>query len=168
MKNDTDVLQSLTENESTLRAYLLRKVGCTQVAADIFQKLAEKFLSRKVDLPFSSHLRYLFRAASNEAISHYRLEEKRMQYESDFALVSGGVDGRSALRSAIANDDLMQLSKSLDELPAITRKIFIMYRIEGIKQPVIAETLGLNLSTVEKRLAIAVKHCLSNKMSLDG
>lgn len=162
MNNDKDILTSLTDNESTLRAYLFKKVGCNDVAQDIFQKLAEKFLTRKISLPLTNHLRYLYKAASNEAVSHYRFEEKRLQYESDYAQVMGEIDYRNAERATIANHDLKQLSNALGQLPAITRKIFIMYRIHGMKQTMIAKKLDLNLSTVEKRLAIAVKHCLTS------
>ncbi|PCJ33170.1 MAG: hypothetical protein COA90_00625 [Gammaproteobacteria bacterium] len=161
MKSTNNLLNSLTENESDLRQYLINKVGCIETAADIFQKMAEKILVGKVTTKILNHRRYLFRIANNEVIDHYRFEKSRLKYETDFSLSIENTEHRSAERITIANDGLRVLNESLEQLPPLTRKIFILYRIEGLKQALIAKQLGLNLSTVEKRLATAVKHCRS-------
>lgn len=161
MKNSNTLFNSLTENELDLRHYLLKKVGCNDTAADIFQKIAEKILTKKVTAEILNHRRYLFRIASNEVIDHYRLEKNRLKYETDFSQTTEHMDYRNAERVTIANDNLKILNEALDQLPLLTRKIFILYRIEGVSQAMIAKQLGLNLSTIEKRLAVAVKHCRS-------
>ena len=71
----------------------------------------------------------------------------------------GESDDRDGERAAIAESSLRVLNAALNDLPPLSRHIFLLYRIEGVKQAEIARQLELNLSTVEKRLAVAMKHC---------
>ena len=47
---------------------------------------------------------------------------------------------------------------ALRELPERTRHIFILARLENIKQVEIARGMGLSISAVEKHLRIAMAH----------
>lgn len=159
MKNTEQILDTLTANETKLQRFLNNKVGCPHTAADIFQIIAEKLLTKKNALATSNPRAYLYQTARNAVIDHYRFEERRAEYEAQCAEIAERVDHCGPERSAMANDSLSILNQSLAELPYLTRQIFFLYRVEGIKQAAIAKQLGLNLSTVEKRLAAALKHC---------
>ena len=159
MSETPDLLTALTANETVLRQFLVSRVGCPHVAADIYQRIAEKLLTRTDYAGISDQRAYLYQAARNEVVNYYRTEQTRRQYESESALVTGDMDHRSAERVELARENLQILNQALDELPQLTRQIFILYRVHGLKQKDIATHLRLNLSTIEKRLAKAIKHC---------
>ncbi|MBQ6576214.1 MAG: RNA polymerase sigma-70 factor [Bacteroidales bacterium] len=50
-----------------------------------------------------------------------------------------------------------RLKTALDKLPNRCRQIFVMNKINGIKQKDIASSLGLSVNTVESQMAIAYK-----------
>jgi len=53
---------------------------------------------------------------------------------------------------------LVEVLNCLDELGVRTKSIFILFRLEGMKQKDIAELYGIGLSTVEKHVMMAVMH----------
>ena len=159
MKESNTLLTTLTDNESSLLQFLTRSVGCPHKAADIFQNMAEKLLGAKDASAIANQQAYLFRVARNEVINHFRFEQRRHRHEAESASIGGELDDRDAERIAIADESLQVLNQALDELPQLTRHIFILYRVDGMRQKDVATQLGLSLSTVEKHLANAMKYC---------
>lgn len=158
MKDNQTIINVLIEHQSALRQFVAKRVGCTHIASDILQKITEKLLNQNKVIPVENQRAYLYKAVSNEVIDHYRSEERRGYYESQSAQIQGEYDDRSADKVLAASQELYLLQQALNELPLLTQKIFTLYRIDGIKQRDIALQLNLNLSTIEKRLAIAMKH----------
>jgi RNA polymerase sigma-70 factor (ECF subfamily) len=152
------MINVLIEHESALRQFVAKRVGCVHIASDILQKITEKLLKQGNVTEIENQRAYLYKAASNEVIDHYRSEERRDYYESQSAHIQMDYDDRSADKVLAASQELHLLQQALSELPLLTQKIFMLYRLDGIKQRDIAQQLDLNLSTIEKRLATAMKH----------
>ncbi|HWK54468.1 MAG TPA: RNA polymerase sigma factor [Hyphomicrobiales bacterium] len=159
MAYSNELLRALIEYESDLRRFLARRLGCVHTASDILQRVAEKLLAQPEAPPVHNLRPYLFRVVNNEMISHYRSERLRAGYEAECAELIGEEDNRSAERVVQARESLAALQQALSELPLLTRRIFQLYRLEGCTQKEIAARLKLHLSTVEKRLAFAMKYC---------
>ena len=51
----------------------------------------------------------------------------------------------------------LRLERALDKLPEQCRKIFMMNKLEGVKQKEIARVLNLSVNTVETQMGIAYK-----------
>ena len=47
---------------------------------------------------------------------------------------------------------------TLDELPERTRQVFVLCRVEGIRQKNVARRLGVSVSAVEKHMIRAIAH----------
>ena len=58
-------------------------------------------------------------------------------------------------RVLIAREDLTEVMACLDELGERTKNIFILFRLEGMRQKEIAALYGIGLSTVEKHVMAA-------------
>ena len=58
-------------------------------------------------------------------------------------------------RVLIAREDLTEVLAYLDELGERTKNIFILFRLEGMRQKEIAALYGIGLSTVEKHVMAA-------------
>lgn len=54
---------------------------------------------------------------------------------------------------------LMRIDAMLDGLRPRAREVFLLSRLEGLKYPEIATRLGVCLSSVEKDMAAAIRHC---------
>ena len=61
-------------------------------------------------------------------------------------------------RVLIGRESLVEVLACLDELGERTKNIFILFRLEGMKQKAIAAIYGVSLSTVEKQVMTAVLH----------
>ena len=68
------------------------------------------------------------------------------------------VEGRSPERVLLSEDALGEVLAALKELGELTRNIFILFRLESMKQKDIAALYGISQSTVEKHVMKAVLH----------
>jgi RNA polymerase sigma factor (sigma-70 family) len=74
------------------------------------------------------------------------LEERHPNAESGPDHVLEGMESVEAVLAA------------LNELPARTRQIFILYRVEGLRQKRVAKRIGISVSAVEKHMIKAIAH----------
>ena len=73
-------------------------------------------------------------------------------------MAQDNVEGIEPERVLIGRESLSEALKCLNELGEQTKNIFILFRLEGMKQKEIAELYGLGISTVEKRVMLAMSH----------
>ena len=124
---------------------------------DVLQELAERLLSKPA-AP-TSPKSYLKGAARNLALNWRRAEVRRKRYEADYGLLVA--DESVSLEQQIdAAKAVEALNAALMELPAITRTLFMQSYVLGESQSSVARSHGLHLSTVEKQLSKAKRHCL--------
>ena len=125
------------------------------VAQDVFDRLA-----RRQGVAVIEKLeRYLFETAANAAVDYHRRAKVRgrtRQVAYNEAL-HAPADASPEIIYA-AQEELADVLVALRELPERTRHIFILARLENIKQVEIARGMGLSISAVEKHLRIAMAH----------
>ena len=68
------------------------------------------------------------------------------------------VESPTAERILLARESLTEVLRSLDELGERTRDMFILFRLENMKQQQIAMLYGCSVSTVEKHVMKATLH----------
>jgi RNA polymerase sigma-70 factor (ECF subfamily) len=81
-----------------------------------------------------------------------------IEEDSDGQLESELVEEISPERVLLSKDSLADVLRSLEELGELTRNIFILFRLENMKQKDIAALYGIGRSTVEKHVVKAVVH----------
>lgn len=141
--------------------FLSGRLGCPETAADIFQSISEKLIRRDQDPPIEDIRAFLFRAAKNAALNEQRAARKRAEVGILVTPLLNDRDDRSPETISESAEDLSEINKALQKLPVMTRKIFTLYRLHGVKQKDIAEQLGVSLSTVEKHVKKALTLCYS-------
>jgi RNA polymerase sigma-70 factor (ECF subfamily) len=125
-------------------------------AQEVFIRLARREgLSEQVER-FDS---YLFAAAANVALDLRRMGQVRAagkhdRYDDSLHALREH-DPEQILQGRQALDALVM---ALKELPDRTRTIFVLARLEHMKQAEIARRLGVSLNTVEKHLQSAIAH----------
>lgn len=156
------------------RAQLLRFLrarGAGEDAEDLLQDMWMKLEAKDLG-PVADPLPYLYRMANNLMLDRYRSTVRRGRREQDWAEGGAGVMADPA--DAVAVDEKMILEERLEQARAVLRSlgprvemVFRRFRIEGVGQRVIAEELGVSLTTVEKDLQKAYRAMLTLKQQLD-
>jgi len=144
------------QNRAALLRFL-RARGAGEDAEDLLQDMWMKLEAKDLG-PVADPLPYLYRMANNLMLDRYRSATRRERREQDWAEGAGGV-------MADPNDDL-----AVDERMILNQRlelVFRRFRIEGVGQRLIAEELGVSLTTVEKDLQKAYRAMLALKQSLD-
>jgi RNA polymerase sigma factor (sigma-70 family) len=141
----------LAERNSLLRQ--VRRLVGSEGAEDVAQKLWLKIQAVRDDPPILDKKAYLRRLAHNVAVDHVQGDQRRRDVHVEaMALLHEGVDGISGERVVLARDELACAQAAIAELPATTRDIFLLSRMDGMAQREIAAHLGVSRPTVEKHL----------------
>ena len=139
--------------------YLSGRVGCAETAADLFQSIVENLLRREADPPIRNVRAYLFQAARHAVSNHRRDAQVQLRTYSETAPLLDNDERRSPERVVEGQEALAILAEAIQDLPVLTRQMFVLYRVHGLKQAEIARRFDVHLSTVEKRLKKAILHC---------
>ena len=153
------LLLTLRSLRPRLLRVLSRKLGCEDAADDVYQMLSEQLLSSESSRQVKNPEAYLLRAASNTANSYHRAESTRQVYESQAGTADVVADDSAPDGSLQAEEALAVVECALNELPLLTKNMFLAFRLDGMAQRQIARKFGVSLSTVEKRIALATLHC---------
>lgn len=148
-----------------LMAFFLRRTGNRSEAEDLTQETFVR-LMRSNSLDGVAEVNaYVFRVASNLLRDRARAASRAKRYPiSSLETVSHDDLARNCAedcgpeRVLIGRENLSEVLGYLDELGDRTKSIFILFRLEGMKQKDIAALYGMGLSTVEKHVMAAVLH----------
>lgn len=150
--NSTALSRLLLAERTSLLRRVQRMVG-RDGAEDVVQKLWLKIQAVRDDPPIENPRAYLNRLAHNVAVDHVQGDRRRQDVHAEaMALLHHGVDGISGERIVLARDELARVEGVIAALPAATREMFLLSRMEGMPQREIAARVGVSRPTVEKHL----------------
>jgi RNA polymerase sigma-70 factor (ECF subfamily) len=156
---NTSLIQTLRDNERDLLQFLAARLKSAFAAQDLVQDLYLKVRGLDEKEQVRNGRAYLFRMASNLAIDHLRRERRRAELIAEAGeFLTGGIEPTTPEQSLIARNELVRLERALAELPELTRRIFILCRLDGLPQRRVAEIVGLSPAGVFKHMRRAVDH----------
>lgn len=150
-----------------LMSFFLRRVRDRSEAEDLTQDVFARLLSAVERGEIDNSEAFVFRVAANLLNDRARRHARRGQSLSldlDDQREQGVGPGRQFVeerdpeRVLMGNDNLRRVLAALDELGQRTRDIYILFRLEQIKQREIAILYGISISTVEKEIMRATLH----------
>lgn len=140
-----------------LKKHLERKIADKVKAEDYLNSAYVKMREYQEDHTVANETAFLHRTACNLAIDDQRSARVRLAAP---VCVSEFVELRDNNplpdEVLIVRERLAYVRARLMQLPARTREIFLMHRLDGMKHREIGETLGISISAVEKHIAKAV------------
>jgi RNA polymerase sigma-70 factor (ECF subfamily) len=148
-----------------LLAFFERRMGDRIVAEDLTQEAFLRLFvaARRDEIQNVGAL--LFKIASNLLRDEYRKAAREPRFQAveprqDDARRSHRelVEPRHPERLLIGRQRIDALVRALDELNERTRSIYILFRLEKMKQADIAAVFGVSKSTIEKEIAKASLH----------
>lgn len=157
-----------TRFRASLMAYFLRRVSNRSEAEDLTQDTFARLIGSHSLETAEETRAYVFRVASNLLRDRARMMARRRGVTVLPLETASGAAKRDFAeeigpeRVVLAREKLGEVLACLDELGGRTKSIFILFRLEGMKQKDIAALYGIGLSTVEKQVMAAVLH-LTNR-----
>lgn len=151
-----DLNELSREFRPALMAFFLRRVRNHAEAEDLTQEVFAR-LAGMAHATLQSSSAYMFQIAANLLRDRYRREQSRQSYLARHGWEQNqSVDWLDPHRVTSSRDSIAALCAALDRLPGRTQSIFILYRLENIPKPVIADTFGLTVSAVNRHLTKAM------------
>lgn len=145
-----------------VRRFLRRRSGCAATAEDLTQETFVRLMNVAAFDEVKNMRSYLFRIASNLLIDHQRMRSAKSQ-PRELVELERAFDLRDEAPGAeillLQRDQLRQVSGFLGELSKSCQEIFWLSRVVGLANHEIAERRGVCLSTVEKNISWATRHC---------
>ncbi len=154
------------EHRQSLERFLARKLDNAADAADVAQ---EAFLRihrlgepEKLDNPRA----FLFQVASNLAIDQLRRRALHQKFLNNEQQQSTPEEPTDINGEALSPEQILGAREKLDhiyaaiaELPDKCQQAFLLHRNAGMPYAAIAQELGVSVSSVEKYILQALKHC---------
>lgn len=141
-----------------LMAFFLRRLGNSAEAEDMTQDVFAR-LAAMDPARMDSAEAYIFRMAANLLSDRSRREKVRFDFRSTvMADDQHGIDTLDPSRVAAGRQSLDALVAALQELPEVTRTVFVLYRLEHVDRRDIALAFDISPSTVDRHLARAMAH----------
>jgi RNA polymerase sigma-70 factor (ECF subfamily) len=152
-----------------LMSFFLRRIKERSLAEDLTQDVLLKVVRAAEKGQIERADSYVFKVAINLLRDQRRRAQRAgpaifvpIEEDRDGRLESQLVEAISPERVLLSEDSLADVLRSLEELGELTRNIFILFRLENMKQKDIAALYGIGQSTVEKHVVKAVLH-LANR-----
>lgn len=148
-----------------LMSFFLRRVKDRSLAEDLTQDVLLKVVRACERGQIARADSYVFKVAINLLRDHRRRALRAgpavflpIEEDPDGQLENQLVEAISPERVLLSEESLADVLRSLEELGDLTREIFILFRLENMKQKDIAALYGIGQSTVEKHVVKAVVH----------
>ncbi len=148
-----------------LLSYFLRRVRNRAQAEDLVQDALLRVIRASECEVIEHPERYVFTVAANllkdskrHAVRHPTVAHAAVEDEAGDEVEETLIDERSPERVLDGETSLAQVLQALSELSELTRNVFVLFRLEHMKQKDIAVLYGIAQSTVEKHVMRAVLH----------
>jgi len=140
-----------------LRAFLSRRVGCHEMAAELTHDTFIRVMSYETGEPLGNSRALLYRIAGNLAIDHHRANPIRHECIDDFHHDEQfSSDLNDPARVVCARQQLDRLRRVIEGLPPQCRRAFVLHKFEGRSHAEIAAEFGVTRNAVEKLLIRAL------------
>jgi RNA polymerase sigma factor (sigma-70 family) len=149
-----------------LQKFLARKLDSPEDAAEVAQDAFLRLHRMAQPEQLDNARAFLFQVASNLAID--QLRRKTLHYRFLNSEKSLAVDGEPLDINAIAaspeqiisaREKLDAIYGAVEELPFKTKQAFLLHRNNGLSYNDIAREMDVSVSSVEKYILQALKHC---------
>ncbi|WP_421566608.1 RNA polymerase sigma factor [Ochrobactrum sp. EDr1-4] len=152
------------DHRKRLEAIVTRMTRDKEAAADIVQDVFSKVVDGGFDKSQDENVKILYVATRNASIDHIRTSRRRREIME--LIVPEQISG-----SVLSPEKILEGRQSLEKLDAILmelgktpRDIFLLRRVNNMSNSEIAKRYGISISSVEKYIAKAMRHC-QNQMS---
>ncbi len=154
------------EHHAWLQAWMRRRLGCPEQAADLSHDTFVRVLSSRKAFDLSEPRALLTTLAQRVLFSFWRRRSLEQAWVEALAAQPPEY-ALSAEDSALVREAVEMLDGLLEGLPVRARQAFVLCRLEEMTHPQIAARLGVSLATVERDMRLAYRHCYAASLQAD-
>ena len=151
-------LQLVERFRAPLISYFFRRIGTKSEAEDLTHEVLLRVLSKHDFEALENPDGFIFQTATNLLRDRARRARTRRERKNELENSLAQAEVFSPERVMNGRQELKRVLLALKELPAKTRNIFMLHRLEGLKYYEIADLYGISTSAVEKHLIKALAH----------
>lgn len=148
------------EHHAWLRAWMRRRLGCPEQAADLAHDTFVRVLAAPSAQAIAEPRAFLTTLAQRVLFSFWRRRSLEQAWLDTLAAQPPGL-ALSAEDYAMVREAVEAIDQLLDGLPLRARQAFLLNRLEGMTHPAIAAELGVSLASVERYVRQAYLHLLA-------
>jgi RNA polymerase sigma factor (sigma-70 family) len=141
-----------------LCGWLRRRLGCSDVAADLAQDTFIRLLTREEPVPIRDSRLFLSTVAYRVMCNHFRRQKLERAYMEALASLPEALVP-SPEEQLIAIQTLLELDRALEGLDMAVRKAFLWSQVDRISHEEIAGRLGVSVTTVKRYIVKAGTRC---------
>jgi RNA polymerase sigma factor (sigma-70 family) len=156
----------VADHGAALEKYLARKLDSPEDAAELAQETFLRLHRMAHPEQLDNARAFLFQVATNLAVDHLRrrtLQFRLLKIERGQAehgdLNDINASGVSPEQILGARQKLNAMYAAVDELPLKVKQAFLLHRRSGMSYTDIAREMDVSVSSVEKYILQALKHC---------
>lgn len=139
----------------TVRNYIYYRSGDSELATDIAQETFMRIWEKQLVVENNKTKGLLFKIAGDLFVSSYRKQKTMLQFKLQ---AKPGIDHHSPEEHMEFEELKTKYEKALAQMPDKQRTVFLMSRMEHLKNREIAEALKLSIKAVEKRMKLALQY----------
>lgn len=144
---------------SPLMAFFVRRIRNPSDAEDLTQEVLMRVAQHGASIDQRGPDAYVFQVAANLLRDRNRRAKVRTAYQVGTGVLDASrVEELEPARVVQARHSLSVVLRALGELPERTRNIFMLFRLESMRQRDIADMLGVSVRTVEQHVIRASVH----------
>ena len=156
----------IARHGTSLEKYLARKLDNPEDAAEVAQEAFLRLHRMQQPQNLDNARAFLFQVATNLAVDQLRRRQLHFRYLKQE--IRQGDEGEPADVNAVtaspekivgARERLEAIYRAVDELPFRVKQAFLLHRRSGLSYSEIAEQMEVSVSSVEKYILQALKHC---------
>ncbi len=144
------------QHAKRLRNFLYYRYGSLEKARDYAQEAFIKLWENCKDIPFEKAANFLFTAANHQFLDY--LDHQKTILKFNIRNRASEAQTETSPEFIVREKEFKErLESSISKLPENQRTVFLLSRIDKMKNREIAEDLNISIKTVEKNVALALK-----------
>ena len=146
--------QFYIENFAAVRVFIYAKCNDPALAEDIAQEAFVRLWNNKEKVPVEKAKSFVFTVSGNLFLDHARHQKVKNNYKNGFEMRYEGDNPHFLVEM---EEFKIKLEATIQSMPEGAREVFLLNRMEKMTYNQIAESLGLSVKAIEKRMQKALE-----------
>jgi len=152
--SEDDFKQFYKEVFPSVRTFIFAKCNDIDVAEDLAQESFIRLWNNRIKVKPEKAKAFVFTVSNNLFLDHVRHQKVKNNHISSFVLVREHADPQFILEM---EEFRLKLEATIQSIPQASREVFLLNRMEKMTYNQIAESLGLSVKAIEKRMQKALE-----------